>query len=193
MFSYSRSPLHDIRSSYYYKDIGAVRSPHELHKALRFFGAKVTEAESRKIFKNFPDNIGGFNFRRFTERVVLEDGDRRKERNLNRIDVIDPRRNGVYAIRSLPPQVEQTQKQQSEAAMARQRARALSRTIHDHPFAASMDSVRAGEIDSKMTLPHSISNARPFEHEASQLYPRLDIGLRVHTHVDPFGTFQMMN
>jgi hypothetical protein len=190
MFSSRRTPVHDLKSSHYYKDTSSVRTSKELYRALKNLGAQPTQQEAAILFRQYQDNLGGFDFRRFGDSLVLNDMDRRKTRHLNRILVPDSRSTNVYAVRSLPQNEHQTQDQKFLSHAARTRSRALSQSLDsDHPMSRKEKSaLHGGEVDSKTTFPHSIGNARSLMHEYRQLYPRLHSDLRVKSYQDPLNT-----
>lgn len=191
MFSALRTPVHDVKSSHYYKEIGGVRTPKELYRALRQFGAKVTQGEATTLYKAYPDNFGGFDFRKFADRIVCSDLDRRKHKRLDRVLVADSRRTNVYGVRALPPPSAQTFAARNESDAAPLRRDALSRAVDvAHPMhPVGKKFLAAGELDSKMQFPHSLPLARLDTHEALQRFPRSGRSDHiVQTFDDPLGT-----
>lgn len=188
LFYNCRTPVYDVKNSHYYKEVGGVRTPKELYRALKQLGAKTTQAEASTIFRAYPDNFGGFDFRRFGDQLVCGNSDRRKTKRLDRVLVPDSRRTNVYAIRSLPPSSAQSQLHQNEADNAGVRRDALTRSVTtDHPLHPNGKKfIAAGEVNSKLQFPHSLPNARVDMHEALQRYPRsANADHQLRTHRDP--------
>jgi hypothetical protein len=186
-----RTPAHDIKSSHYYRDVSSVRTPKELYRALKTLGASPTEAEAKVMFANFQDNLGGFDFRKFGDLLVCSDSDRRKNRRLDRVLVPDTRNTTVYAVRALPPEPHQTPDQKFSTYAATTRKRSLATTLDaEHPMSGKeKNALYGGEVDSKMTFPHSYPEARTAMHEYRQLYPRFHKSdLKLTTHADPLNT-----
>jgi len=191
MYSNNRTVKHDLKTSHYYTDVSSVRNPKELYRALRQMGSNTTQAEASILFRAYPDNLGGFDFRKFGNRLVCNDLDRRKVRDLDRVLVPDSRRTNVYAVRSLPSPSAQTNFNMTESSNAPiQRDIFASSLPLDHPLSPNAKSLlAAGEADSKMQFPHSLPHARVDTHEALQRYPRLASPSHVlRSHADPLGS-----
>lgn len=172
MYSNLRTPVHDVKSSHFYKDVSSVRNPKELYRALKQLQTNPTQAEASVLFRAFPDNLGGFDFRKFGDKVVCSEADRRKSRRLDRVLVPDGRRTNVYAVRSLPAPTSQSQVHSVEDHNAPLLRDMLASTVPpNHPFSPnSKHLLAAGEMDVKTQFPHSLPSARVDTHEALQRY-----------------------